>query len=334
MKPGVYLTVDVECSMGGAWGEPALEPVPPARAVWGEIDGWQFGIPLITDILNRYNLSATFFIECFMEEQGYPGQTEKICEFLLERGHDVQLHIHPGYSLYQLHKQGKIHSKTDQMADLPPDEQRKLLQQGRDRLKSWTGRDPAAFRAGNMGAAEETLEQLSAVGIKIDSSYAFPFTGSQCRFSPANPFNGSRWYGDVLEMAFSGFYQPRIPGLRPAKVLDPMGISFEECRCGIRQITSTGADAVLILHCFSLFKVKNVQYDGIRPNRIITRRWEKLCRWLSEADEGFAVYTFSELADAVANGEYEAKEVPPGRLSGPRAVIRKAVQVYNNFYWT
>jgi hypothetical protein len=28
MKPGVYITVDFECSMGGAWANPALRPAP------------------------------------------------------------------------------------------------------------------------------------------------------------------------------------------------------------------------------------------------------------------------------------------------------------------
>jgi len=334
MKPGVYLTVDVECSMGGAWGNRDLKPVPPERAIWGEGEGGQLGIPLITEILQRYNLAGTFFIEAFIDEQGYPDQGKGVCDYLGAKGQDVQLHIHPGHKFYGLHKQGKDYWLTDQMAELAPQEQRALLEEGRDRLKSWTGKVPAAFRAGNMGASEETLEQLSAVGIRIDSSYGFPFAGGQCRFSPENPYNGSRWYGDILEMAFSGFYQPRIPGLRRAKVLDPMGICFEECREGIRQICGAGADAVLILHSFSLFKVSNVRYDGIRPNRIVTRRWERLCRWLAEADEGFGVYTFSELAKAVAAGEYKARQVAPGKLSGARAVVRKAVQVYNSLYWT
>jgi hypothetical protein len=334
MKPGVYLTIDVECSMGGAWYDPAIKPVSPERAIWGNTDSQQLGIPLITDILNRNNLAATFFVDSFIDEQGYPGQTEPVCKFLLERGQDVQLHIHPCHMYYPQHIQGKDCPQTDMFFELSPEQQHELLLKGAARLKSATGKFPVAFRAGNMGASEETLKQLLAVGIKIDSSYTFAFTGGQCGFSTGDPYNGSRWYGEVLEMAFSGFYQPPVPGLRPIKVLDPMGISFEECRSGIRQITSAGADAILILHSFSLFKVKDKQYNGIRPNRIVTRRWEKLCRWLGQTNEGFEVYTFSQLAEAVAKGDYKAKGVAPGKLSAPRAVVRKAVQVYNNLYWT
>ncbi len=35
MKPGVYITIDVECSMGGAWGDNSLRPIPPRLGMMG-----------------------------------------------------------------------------------------------------------------------------------------------------------------------------------------------------------------------------------------------------------------------------------------------------------
>ncbi len=334
IQPAVYLTVDVECSMGGAWGDSSLSPVSPERAVWGRYERDEYGIGRIADILERYGLSATFFVEVFLEEQGYPGTAQAICEYLLRRGQDVQLHIHPGHPFYRLHKQGKPHPSTDQMADLPPEQQLELLREGSDRLLAWTGKRPVAFRAGNLGASEETLRQLAAAGIYIDSSYSFPFVGGQCRFSDRDAYNGSRWYGEVLEMAFSGFYQRGIPGMGKTKVLDPMGISYKECRRGIRQIRDAGADAVLILHSFSLFKVRNKQYEGGKPNRIVERRFARLCQWLGEREGGISTRTFSELAAVVKAGRYQAKAVKPGTLPACGAVLRKLVQGYNAFYRT
>jgi len=333
IQPAVYLTVDVECSMGGAWQNPSLAPVSPERAIWGRYGEKEYGIPLMIAYLSRHGLGGTFFVEAFLEEQGFPGEGKKICDYILKHGHDVQLHIHPCHPFYPLYKQGKPYPPTDQMADLAPEQQREILQQGSDRIFAWTGKRPAAFRAGNMGASEETLRQLAAVGIPIDSSYSFPFAGGQCCFSDRDAYNGSRWYGDVLEMAFSGFYQQGIPGLGKTKVLDPMGISFEECRTGIRQIRDAGADAVLILHSFSLFKVKNKQYEGGKLNRIVERRVARLCQWLGERETGIATRTFSELAAAMKDGRYQAKAVKPTTLPACGAIIRKLVQGYNTFYW-
>ena len=334
MKPGIFITVDVESSMGGAWGDESLLPVSPARAVMGEYGDRRFGLPLMCEILGEADLAATFFVEPFADEQGHPGEMERPCRFLIDHGQDVQLHVHPNHWHYGLKQQGRPFDFTDCFAECSAEEQVELVSEGCDRLQRWTGRRPVAFRAGTMGASEESLEHLAAAGIRIDSSYTFPYAGGQCRFRPGEPYNGSRWYGDVLEVALSGFYQPRLPGLHPAKPLDLVGISFEECRDAVTRICSAGADAVVILHSFSLFKVRNVQYDGGRPDRIVTRRFRRLCEWLGGAADRWPTYTFVQLAEAIADNRYEAQAVPPPRLGGGRALVRKAVQAYNRFYWT
>jgi len=335
MKPGVYITFDVECSMGGAWQDGARKPVPPSRAMMGRFGPDSFGLPLICDILADSGLAATFFVDPFADEQGYPGQTEPACRLLLDRGHDVQLHIHPNHYHYGLKRQGKHFPFTDQMADLSAQAQQDLLAEGAKRIAQWTGRRPAAFRAGNMGADERTLALLPAVDMRIDSSYTFAYLGRQCRFADREAYNGSKWYGGVLELALSGFSQLPLPGLRRAKPVDLMGISFAECRDAITSICRAGADAVVILHSFSLMKVRNVQYDGGRLNAIVAGRFRRLCQWLARGAEEFPARTFSRLAEAVEAGQYQAKAVPPWNC--PRVIrpyLRTAVQLYNRPYWT
>ncbi|NLV30790.1 MAG: polysaccharide deacetylase, partial [Acidobacteria bacterium] len=86
MQPGVLITFDVECSMGGAWQNPDLRPVPPRLGMMGEYGGRRLGIPLICDILERSRLGATFFVEPFNDELGWPGETEPVVRHLAERG--------------------------------------------------------------------------------------------------------------------------------------------------------------------------------------------------------------------------------------------------------
>ncbi|MHB8952422.1 MAG: polysaccharide deacetylase family protein [Pirellulaceae bacterium] len=335
MNRGVFLTFDVECSMGGAWGNPNLRPVPPARAMWGEYGHEKLGIPLIVAILEQFGVQATFFVDVFTEEQGYAGQTEPVCEFLLDHGQDVQLHIHPNKKHYAMKMRGQEFVFTDNMAELSADAQLSLLQEGRDRLERWTGQRPVAFRAGNMAASETTLKALETAGIRIDSSYTFPYAGGQCYFCSDDLYNGSKWYGSVLEMALSGFAQPHLPGLQRAKPLDLYGISFSECRDAIKAICGAGADAVLILHSFSLFKWRNAQYDGGRRNRIVIRRFRQTCRWLAQHASQYPNWTFRDVAAALSSREYEAKCVAPCVLRNPlRSYLRKSVQVLNHPYWT
>jgi peptidoglycan/xylan/chitin deacetylase (PgdA/CDA1 family) len=333
MTRNVYITIDVECSMGGAWGDPSLKPVSPDRAIMGRFGGQELGVPLIVDILEENGLRGTFFVEPFADEQGWAGTMEPICEYLLERGQDVQLHVHPNHKHYGLRQQGLDTPFTDTIAELSPDAQEQMLTEGADRLAGWTGRRPVAFRAGNMGASEDTLVALSRAGISIDSSYTPVFAGGQCRFDAAARWNGSKWYGDVLEVALSGYRQPPAPLLHPIKPLDVVSISFGEMRDGIDAVLALEVDAVVILHSFSLLKVRNVQYDGGRPDRIVTRRFRRLCRWLGR-EAGYAVETFDALAARVAGDEYEAHSAPVPRIGRlTRAWARKAVQGLNSLYW-
>jgi hypothetical protein len=83
MKPGVFITFDVECSMGGAWNNPSLKPIPPRLGMMGEYGENRYGLPLICDILRQSNLAATFFLEPFNEELGYPGETEPLARMLM-----------------------------------------------------------------------------------------------------------------------------------------------------------------------------------------------------------------------------------------------------------
>lgn len=333
MTPGVYITFDVECSMGGAWRDAALAPISPRLGMMGEYGRKRLGLPLICDILKRHDLRATFFLEPFNDELGHPGETEPVCRFLRDHGQDIQLHVHPNHVHYGLYRAGRPYALNDYIGDLPADRQREMVSAGADRIEKWTGIRPVAFRAGNMGASEETLAILPDSGIWIDSSYTFPYAGGQCRFSPEEPYNGARWYGNVLEVALSGFRQTRLPGLKSAQPLDLVGASFQEIRDAVRMICDAGADAVVILHSFSLFKVRDVQYSGGKLNRIVANRFDSFCKWLDKNRKQYPARTFSELA-AMIQGGYRPVSRPPCTMHRPfRALIRKAVQVFNHPYW-
>ena len=335
LSPGVFITFDVECSMGGAWRDERLKPVTPERAIWGRFGDQELGIPLLVKTLDENGLKGTFFVDAFTDDQGYPGQMEPVCHYLLDRGHDVQLHVHPNKKHYGMKMRGEPHPRTDRIADLDANAQLALIEEGAERIRRWTGSRPVAFRAGNMAASEETLRQLESAGILIDSSYTFPYSGGQCRFQERDDYNGSRWYGGVLELALSGVRFPRLPGLHPAQPLDLVGMSFPECRDAVQSICTSGADVVWILHSFSLFKWRTVQYDGGRLNRIVARRYRAMCRWLGENAGQFPCRTFREVAVAISEGRYRAASVAPGLLANPlRSYMRRGVQVWNNLYWT
>ena len=63
MRTNVYLTVDTEHSMGGAWANAALHPVPTERRIFCRIAGKDHGIGWLCEELGKRNFRATFFAE-------------------------------------------------------------------------------------------------------------------------------------------------------------------------------------------------------------------------------------------------------------------------------
>ena len=90
-KHYILLTVDTEASMH------AGKPLPVSKMVYGEVNGDFYGISRIMSICDKYGFKATFFVSVL--EYLHYGQDEikKIYETIHERGHDVQLHIHPNW---------------------------------------------------------------------------------------------------------------------------------------------------------------------------------------------------------------------------------------------
>ena len=85
----------------------------------------------------------------------------------------------------------------------------------------------------------------------------------------------------------------------------------------------------LILHSFSLLKIRDLQYCNTRPDWIVISRLRNLCRFLASRREQFRVVTFDDALDLS-----ESEQEPP--LPDMGAVIpavRKVVQGINRAYW-
>ena len=133
-KLRVYITIDTETSMGGAWRDPRNSPVPLDRTVFGEVGSVPYGIPLIMDILEEHGFRGTFFTEVFCAYNvGYP-EVERVFRSISERGHDAQLHLHPVQRFYRDFLAGGPKREADLMFELPEEEQRTLIEEQRSIL--------------------------------------------------------------------------------------------------------------------------------------------------------------------------------------------------------
>lgn len=330
----VYLTVDTECSMGGALDTPNREPVGPDRAILGKAGGRRYGTPLIMDVLEEHGLRATFFTEVFASAVVGDAPLSEAYREIVERGHDVQLHLHPVFRYYAQLKQGRITADRlpadmDQIGRRAPDAQLALLQEGVAIFERLVGRAPVAFRAGNYGADLSTLAVLEKVGIRYDSSFNAAYLRSSCLITGRQPTNSPWRAGSVWEIPLTVFSTGAGPlsGLKPLEI---SAVSAREVESVLEQAERLGMGAVdLILHSFSLFKKADAQFSGIRPDRLLIRRLRRICRFIARSPERFRVVTFSDLP--------EPRPDPPGvgmpRMGMLLPAARRLVQGVNRLYW-
>lgn len=111
--------------------------------------GIRFGLPHLLEVLDRYQLKATFFI---------PGQVAKrypdAVRAIAAHGHEIGCH-------------GNHH---EILAHMTGDEQRALLTEARDILQETTGQTPVGFRMPEGEITEETLSIAKSLGFTYSSS--------------------------------------------------------------------------------------------------------------------------------------------------------------------
>jgi peptidoglycan/xylan/chitin deacetylase (PgdA/CDA1 family) len=329
----VYITIDTECSIGGALRHPELEPVGPERAVLGEIGGRQYGIPLIMDVLEQHSLRGTFFVEVLASRVVDAEKLGSAYREIVSRGHDAQLHLHPAYDCYRRVREGSLdRSRVNGAADLigkyPAAIQLELLREGCRLFRGMLGRDPVAFRAGCFGANAATLEALSELGIRYDSSFNGAYCGTTCLMSSPVRVNTPWLRSRVWEVPVTNFET----GLwrRRLKPCDVGAVSLMEMKRVLNQAHRLGIEAVVItMHSFTLFKVHDVQFRKLRPDNLVIRRFRGLCRFLARHRHRFEIATFGSLPSFPIGC---ADPVPP-RMGAVLPLCRKVVQGINRAYW-
>lgn len=330
----VLVTVDVECSMGGAWDNPNFQPVPPERAILGKIGSQFYGTPLIMDILEEHGLRATFFIEVLAAPVVPRSQLTEAYGQIASRGHDAQLHIHPVYDYYSQFQQGKIGKdqlppNMDLIGALPPARQKELLQQGTELFREFVGKKPVAYRAGSFGASASTIRTLTELGFAYDSSFNASYLSRSCLLRENKPTNVPWREGPLWEVPITNF-ETGAWGMRGLKPLDVGAVSLIEMRRVLDEAEMRGLNTVVFLmHSFTLYKRTDVQFRQLRPDRLVIARFRKLCRFLAENSHRFTVTTFAQQPTL----ENKLQNIPFPYLGSIVPLCRKVVQGVNRAYW-
>lgn len=321
--------------MGGAWERPERMPVPAERHVFCRSNGSEYGIPLIVNIMAQYGFRATYFVELLATLCLGREDTSSIFEFLLSRGQDVQLHVHPVYKFYANQRDSRRGAPPcDLIGQLSPELQKDLLAEAAALFEKFAGFRPTAFRAGNWAGSRSLLRALMELGIRVDSSFN-PAYHPEISFPDCSlPPNAATRIEGVWEIPVTVARTPLPEGPHGLKFADCTALAFSELRHMLEQAAAAGQQHfVMVFHSFSAVKAQDMTYQQMRPNRIVIRRLERTMRYLAENPDRFQVRTMGDLAADERSLETEALAGVVPDLNLMHCGIRKAVQAINNFYW-
>lgn len=335
MKTKVYFTVDTENSMGGAWSDSALRPVPSDRRIHCRIDGVDHGIGWICQELVKRNFKATFFAEVFASQVFGEEDSRRWMGYLKDQGQDVQLHTHLNFYYYaqQMAQGTPVTRRTDDLARLEEADRRRTLAQACDIFQRLVGEAPRVFRAGNWACNRALLADLRQQGIFLDSSCNHvvkgkgSFDDTDLQINTLQKVDGT--FELPVTLAQQSLPEPRLrEGLRP---LDPTSMSSWELRAALEQAQQAGMEhVVLVFHCFSFVKSRDAQYRHLKADTVVMNRFTDLLDHLVAHGDRFEVSTLGALAQALASdGSSSQGTACVPQLGFFRPLARKLVQIAN-----
>ncbi len=285
----VYFTVDVEIWCDG-WNDidnkfnAAFQ-----RYIHGPTKKGNYGLPYKLEVLNDHGLTGVFFVEPLFSLRFGSDPLSEITGLIMEANQPVELHLHTEW--VDEAKNPLIPNVTEKRQHLRhflPDEQKILVEAGKNLLNQAGAADINAFRAGSFGFNIHTLSALREIGIRVDSSYNATLMGLDSGLMPGHIVTEPLVYDGVYEAPMTVFYDWR-DHLRHTQLCACSSSELE----GIlwKSLEEGRKEVVILSHSFEL-----LDKSCTRPNPVIIKRFRKLCAFLDKNKDCFSVEGFSDFS--------------------------------------
>jgi peptidoglycan/xylan/chitin deacetylase (PgdA/CDA1 family) len=257
------------------------------------------GIPYQLDMLAAHGLKACFFVDPMPALAFGLEPVRRMVGPIIAAGQEVQLHLHPFWAhLEEAERLGH----TPELVRYDYAQQLDLIRRARELLTAAGAPEPVGFRAGSYAANADTLRALAALGFRYDSSHngchhpapsALPLPRGQVAPAPA---------AGLIEVPVSQIDE----GNGKLRHLQICALSYRELRSALAIAGREDHPVVTIVgHSFEL-----ASRDGLRPNKVLCRRFDRLCRFLGQERETLPTSWFTEL-DGIALAS--SAQPPAGR---------------------
>jgi peptidoglycan/xylan/chitin deacetylase (PgdA/CDA1 family) len=325
MRTRVCITIDTEFSIAGAFSDPMKRPVA-EPLVWCDVDGHSEGLGFMLETFRRYHIQATFFVETLHRHYFKHDPMAAIAQRIHGAGHDVQLHSHPCWSLFE-HDDWWERTRDQRALDYYKGrsvaDSTRLLNQGIAAFQDWGLPRPLVFRSGNLQHDDNLYQALAQVGIPYSSNVAMAvFDSGDVAYKL---YSGRHERHGVQEFPVLTFSDWKIGGKQHIKSLTIAGSSFAETRKLLEKAREAGIPLVVVLtHPFEYVHNQDLAYARTRRHSLTQRRLTQLCAFLEDNDDRFEACGLAQAATALAAAE-SANTLLSGALWD--ALPRMAAQV-------
>jgi hypothetical protein len=321
----VVLTVDTEASIAGAFSTTADHVPLIHELVAGPVGGKSEALGFLIETLVRHGLPATFFIETahtrYFSERVMGGYVDQ----LLRAGQDVQLHVHPGWLSFKDGKADPADLMTDHCHELETARLTELIGEGAELIRHWTGVRPSTMRAGNFSTSMSVFEAMRDAGLRHASNICLAL------HRPPEPelavAGGVHDFAGVRELPVTCFVDAGPVGRGRLRPMQVTSLTAREL-IGLLNSAHNHGDAVVVIvtHPFEFVKKRDFRYTNLRRNRVIQRRFRRLCAFLSENADRFEVMPLASAAAAL-----DSRAAWVELVGSPiNSIVRAAVNAVND----
>ncbi len=300
-KTRILITIDTEFSIGGYFKDMKNKPVPSNKHVYCKIGGKDYGINLIMDILDKYELKGVFFVET--ESRFYFGENEVlgIINNIINRGHEVQLHIHPNFRSFINGQR-----RPDDLRKYSLEEQSNIIREALKFLLSCRINKILAYRSGGFYSDLNTIKALQNNGIQYSSNYNLAYRN--CNYIKSNqPKYDIFCIEEVFEIPITCYKEFRIR--REWNSFQISAASYKEIKEAMYHYYNQQVNIItFIIHSFEFIKPYDIQFSRITPQHFLIKRFDKICKHLANNPDKYEVITFKDLDNLVKNMKINIRE--------------------------
>jgi hypothetical protein len=291
------------------------------RDIYGETSAGSYGLTYQLRMLEEARLKAVFFVEGLFSSAVGLAPLRRITDAILERGHEVQLHLHPEWLEWIPDPPVEAFGRG-LIREFSVDEQTRLVEAARRNLELAGAPPVVAFRAGDFAANADTLEALRRNGIRFDSSSNPAYAGSLQDVPSLEAATQATALSGVCEIPIA--YWNTSLGRRPAQLT---ACGWGELRAALNYaVKQDWRTFVIVSHSFELLKKRRRLVQAPQPDVPVVRRFNALCSFLRDERDTVSTVGFSDLSGCASSvGK------PPMQASLHNVAWRLLEQAYRRF---